>query len=240
MMRDLVRAFMRSLATLAQPKVWFFFLGPFAAALLIWTMLSVFALDQLIDALTEQPPMLWLSARRLSWLASSIAHLGGYVLVLAAATLTALVLTAIFVVPLMVDHVAKHSYPDVARLGRDSFTASTWNSISALLLYCVGFATTLPLWLIPGAALVLPIFWMAWLIRRTFAYDSLAVHATDDEWRVLNQKHSFPFLSLGAIQAPIAHIPWVGLLAAPFAALIYVHYGLEALRQLRGESVRED
>jgi CysZ protein len=35
---------------------------------------------------------------------------------------------------------------------------------------------TIPLWLIPGFSLLMPLLLMGWLNRRTFAYDAL-VHA---------------------------------------------------------------
>ena len=92
---------------------------------------------------------------------------------------------------------------------------------------------TLPLWLIPGMGLVLPIYWLAWLNRRTFAYDALAAHATKEEWKALFEKHRGKLLLLGVLLGLVAHVPLVGLLAPAFGALAYVHYGLEALRRER-------
>ena len=96
---------------------------------------------------------------------------------------------------------------------------------------------TLPLWLVPGFGMLLPFFWMAWLNRRTFAYDALAAHATDVEWRRVRRRHALPLLGLGLVMALLAHLPVVGLLAPSLAALAYVHYCLEALRWQRQEPV---
>ena len=156
---------------------------------------------------------------------------------LSASYLVAMLLTAIVVLPLLLNHLAATDYPDVARLGRDSVLAGAWNSIVAALLFLVGWVLTLPLWLVPGMALVLPLFWMAWLNRRTFAFDALAVHATDDEWRTLRWRHGGALLLLGGFMALLAYIPFMGLLAPSLAALAYLHYCLEALRRQRGEAV---
>ena len=125
----------------------------------------------------------------------------------------------------------------MARLGRDSLTASTWNSVWAALLFILGWLVTLPLWLIPGLGLVLPLFWMAWLNRRTFAYDALSIHASTNEWRELRRDHAGALLMLGVLMALLTHVPVLGLFAPSLAALAYIHYCLEALRRLRQGAV---
>ncbi len=105
------------------------------------------------------------------------------------------------------------------------------------MLFIIGWVVTLPLWLIPGLGLILPFFWMGWLNRRTFAFDALAIHATEEEWRELQRRHALPLLGLGLLMAVLAHVPYMGLLAPSLAALAYVRYCLEALRQLRQGAV---
>jgi uncharacterized protein involved in cysteine biosynthesis len=95
----------------------------------------------------------------------------------------------------------------------------------------------LPLWIIPGLSLILPLLLMAWLNRRTFAYDALSLHATDAEWRNLSQQHKSPLFMLGLLMALLAHLPIIGLIVPAIAALSFVHYGLESLRRLRGGAV---
>jgi len=236
-MAEVILALMRSVATLARGRVWLLLLGPAVVALLAWIALTVFLLDNLISGFIALPPMSWLTAWGAVWLAKLFAVLGGWLLILAAAYLTAMLLAAIFILPLLLNHVAATDYPELARMGKDSVTASTWNSVSAALLFIVGWLVTLPLWLVPGLGLILPLFWMAWLNRRTFAYDALAVHATDAEWQGLRRQHGMPLLVLGITLALLAHIPLVGLLAPTLAALAYIHYSLEALRRLRQGAV---
>lgn len=236
-MSEILLALQRSVTTLGRGRVWFYFFAPALVALLLMVVFSAVALDRLVTQLAEQPPATWLTAWGAEWLAGALATLGAWLLMLSASYLVAMLLTAIVVLPLLLNHLAATDYPELARLGRDSVLAGAWNSVAAALLFLVGWLLTLPLWLIPGMALVLPLFWMAWLNRRTFAFDALAVHATDDEWRGLRRQHGGALLLLGLIMALLAYIPFMGLLAPSLAALAYLHFCLESLRRLRGDAV---
>ena len=236
-MSEILLALQRSVATLGRGRVWFYFFAPALVALLLMIVFSVAALDRLVSQLAEQPPATWLTAWGAEWLAGVMATLVAWLLMLSASYLVAMLLTAIVVLPLLLNHLAATDYADLARLGRDSVLAGAWNSVAAALLFLAGWVLTLPLWLIPGMALVLPIFWMAWLNRRTFAFDALAVHATSDEWRALRRQRGGALLLLGLGMALLVYIPFVGLLAPSFAALAYLHYCLEALRRERGEAL---
>jgi uncharacterized protein involved in cysteine biosynthesis len=181
--------------------------------------------------------MSWFAEWGMAWLAKALAVLGAWLAILSASYLVALLLTAVFVLPLLLGFVAANDYPDLARLGRDSFVASAWNSVWAVALFVAGWLATLPLWLIPGFGLVLPLFWMGWLNRRTFAYDVMSVHATSVEMRELREEKSLPLFVLGLVMAALAHLPFVGLVAPSLAALSYTHFCLESLRRLRGDAV---
>jgi hypothetical protein len=232
-MPEVALALRRSLASLARGRVWLYILTPAIVALIVVVALSIFLLGQLIATLLEQPPLDWVVAWGAIWLAKLLAAIGGWLLILSASYLVATLLTAILILPLMLNFLGTTDYADVDRRGRDSLVGSTWNSVCAALLFVVGWIVTLPLWLIPGVALVLPSLLMAWLNRKTFSYDVLAAHATQDEWRELKHRHAWPLFMLGLVMALAAHLPFVGLLAPSLAALAYVHYGLEALRRLR-------
>jgi uncharacterized protein involved in cysteine biosynthesis len=230
-------ALQRSLASLGSGKVWLYILGPALAAVLFMIGVSAAFLNYLITLFIEQPPMSWINEWGWSWLAQSLAALGGWLVILSASYLVAMLLTAVLVLPLMLTHLAARDYPDLARQGKENFVASTWNSVWAAVLFVVGWVVTLPLWLIPGLGLFLPLFWMAWLNRRTFAYDSLAEHATEEEWRELRKRQAMPLLLLGFATAALTHVPFLGLLAPSLSALAYIHFCLESLRRVRQGAV---
>lgn len=236
-MAEMFLALVRSLHTLSLRRIWWLVLAPALAALGVWLALTFMLLDQLSAWFLDQPPMTWLSGWGALWLAKLLAAAGGWLVILALSYLTAMVLAAVFIMPVLLQVVAARDYPELAPMGKDSFLAGAWNSVFAALLFIAGWLFTLPLWLIPGLGLVLPLTWMAWLNRRTFAYDALAVHATTEEWRLLRQQKAAPLLGLGVLLALFAHLPLVGLLAPALGALFYIHFCLESLRQLRQGAV---
>ena len=236
-MVDVFNALMRSLNNLQDRGIWLRLAGPAVVALLVWLLLAFFALEWFVAQLLGYPPLTWIAGWGALWLAKVMAWVGGWLAVFALAYMTAMLLAGIFVVPLLATEIGAREYPDVARAGEDSLVAATANSLVAATGFLVGWVGTLPLWLIPGMGLVLPIYWLAWLNRRTFAYDALAAHATKDEWKSLFEKHRGKLLLLGVLLGLLAHVPVIGLLAPAFGALAYVHYGLEALRRERKGAV---
>ena len=232
-MADVMLALTRTLATLRQRKIWGYVLIPAVFSLILTGALALGGLGLLVEQMLVYPPMTFLISWGLVWLAYALAYLGGWMAIFAAAYLSASLLAAIIILPLMLNHLARTEYQDIAPLGADSFTAATVNSVLASILFIAAWLLTLPLWLIPGLSLILPMLLMAWLNRRTFAYDALSMHATEDEWRDLKARHKTPLFMLGLSMALLAHIPILGLLVPAISALAFVHYGLEALRRTR-------
>lgn len=236
-MGNVMLALARTFGSLRSGKVWLYVLTPAILSLLLSIALAIGALGWIVEQMLNYPPMTLLTAWGLVWLAHLLAYMGGWMAIFALAYLTASLLAAIVIMPLMLRHLANNDYRDVSAMGKDSFVAAAVNSILAAILFIVGWLLTMPLWLIPGLSLLMPLLLMGWLNRRTFAYDALSMHATDSEWKTLRRAHKAPLFMLGLTMALLAHIPVVGLLVPALAALSFVHYGLEALRQQRGEAI---
>ena len=232
-----MRAIRRSLESLGGGKVWLYILVPALIAGLFMVVVSVAFLDYLIGNFIEVPPMSWITGWGALWLAKALAVLGSWMVILSASYLVAMIMTAVLILPLMLEYLSARDYSDLARQGENSFVASTWNSVWAALLFVAGWIVTLPLWLIPGLGPFLPLFWMAWLNRRTFAYDALAIHATPSEWQDLRKGKATPLFILGLVMAMLTHIPLFGMLAPSLSALAYLHYCLAALRRSRKGAV---
>lgn len=233
-MTDILLALRRTFADLKHGRVWRYVLTPALFSLLLVVALAVWALGAVVQQLLGWPPMTWLTAWGLSWLAVFLANLGGWMAILAIAWLGAVLVASVAIMPLMLKYLAEGEYRDSARMGKDSFVAGAANSVLASLIFIAAWLLTMPLWLIPGGSLLIPLLLMAWLNRRTFAWDALSMHASDSEWAMLRQRHKGPFFMLGLVMALLAHIPLVGLLAPALTALSFGHYSLEALRRERG------
>lgn len=236
-MAEIMLALARTFASLRSGRVWLYVLTPALCALLLTIALAVWGLGWLAEQLLVLPPMTWLAAWGLVWLATFLAWLGGWLAIFAVAYLCASLLAAIVILPLLLKHLSETEYRDLAAMGRDSFVAATVNSLGAALIFVVAWLATIPLWLIPGLSLLIPLLLMAWLNRRTFAYDALSLHASDAEWASLRNQHKLPLFLLGLVMAVFAHVPVLGLLVPALAALSFVHYGLEALRRARGGAI---
>jgi len=102
-------------------------------------------------------------------------------------------------------------------------------------IFIVGWLVSLPLLLIPGALFVLPLLWSAWLNQRAFRFDALAEHATPGERETLFRRERGNLFAAGLTSALVGYVPVIHLLAPGFAALLFVHLCLAALRDLRNE-----
>lgn len=233
-MAKVFQALMRSFASLARPGLWRYLLAPACCSLLLWLALAAFGLGELVAWLLASPPMRWVAGWGLDWLATFMAYLVAWTVVFVLAYLTTAMIAALFVLPWLLQKVAAREYPELGALGKDSFAAALWNSVAATGGFIAGWLASLPLWLIPGLGLILPMLLLAWFNRKTFAFDCLAFHATAAEWQEIRRTHAAPLFMLGLVLALLAHVPLLGLLVPALSALAYIHYCLEALRELRG------
>ena len=182
-MGDVMLALARTFANLKSGKVWLYVLTPALLSLLLTVALAVWGLGWMVQQMMDYPPMTLLVGWGLVWLAYILAYLGGWMAIFAIAYLTASLLAAIVIMPLMLKYLSETEYQDVAPMGKDSFVAAAGNSVLATVMFIIGWLITIPLWLIPGFSLLIPLLLMGWLNRRTFAYDALSMHATSGEWQ---------------------------------------------------------
>jgi CysZ protein len=233
-MNPVANAFVRAARDFTRGAVlWHAFWPPMVAALL-WTAIGVAIWTDGIAMMQRLLPALpWSGWEVLTRWAAIFLLLAGF------ATLTyvtALLLVAIVALPLLINRIAASDYPDLAHRGENVFLGSLGNTLLAGLVFVIGGLASLPLLLIPGVILVLPLAWAAWLNQRTFRFDALAEHATRAELKELVAARSGQFLLAGIGTAAVAHVPLVQVLAPTYTALVFVHLGLGALREQRQTS----
>ena len=230
-MLEVLSAFTKSLRDLTRGAVLWQAIWPPLVALVFWVTVGVALWAHGVALMADIVPQLPWSGWE--W----VAHWAGVFLLLAGFAaltyFTAVLLVAVFALPHLINLVAAHHYPDLGRHGENVFWGSLVNTLVVGAIFVVGSLVTLPLLLIPGAMLVLPLLWGAWLNQRTFRFDALAEHATPTEMRRLTQDNRLPFTVAGLATAGVAHLPLINLLAPAFAALVFVHLGLAALRRQR-------
>ena len=195
--------------------------------------------------------LLWFFGATLSgWLqsaASSYITLGGAdsflipiavaIILLPIAGIIGLVSAALFITPMVLRHLNERDYPGLQRLGGNVFLPSLWNATWVMVVFAVGWALSLPLWLVPPLAIIAHIGWWAFAFTKIMRLDALADHATPQERKILLARHNRGFWALGTICALINFlVPPAWFLLPVLSALMFSHFGLEALRRLRSET----
>ena len=232
-MIELLSAFTRSLRDLRRGEVLWQALWPPLVALALWLSVGyLFWSDGLALMARIVPSLPWTGW---DWVAR---WASGFLMLAALAALiyiTAMMLVAIFALPFLIRLVAARDYPELGRHGENVFRGSLMNTLTAGALFIVASLAMLPLLLIPGMLLVLPLLLGAWLNQRTFRFDALAEHATNSELECLAREHRGRFYTAGLVTAAAAQLPLINILVPAFTALVFVHLGLAALRRLRLE-----
>lgn len=147
--------------------------------------------------------------------------------------LLAVLLTSLFVMPLVLLSLGKTTYADLEKKRGGTVAGSVWNTLKTTILFLVYFIFSLPLWLIPGGQLVIPIFLTAWLNKRIFLYDVLQDYASVEERHLIEKTRAPQLYGLGMILGLLAYFPLAFFVVPVVSALSYSYFGLEELREMR-------
>ncbi len=168
-----------------------------------------------------------------------------------------LLAVALLMTPALARLVADRRFPDLQRKqGSTWLYGMVWTLLS-LLLALGAFLLTLPLWLVPPLAMLLPALIWGWLTYRVMVVDVLAEFASTEERHVLMGRHRMSLLSMGVITGLMGAAPslvwasgalfaaafvilvpvaiWIYTLVFAFSSLWFAHYTLAALQALRQE-----
>jgi hypothetical protein len=232
-MNEVIAAFTRALRDMTRADVLWHAVWPPVLSLAIWIAVAFSVWADGVALMARIVPQLpWTGWEWVSQWAAVFLLLAAFV---ALTYFSAVLLVAVFALPRLINLVALRDYPDLGRHGENVFWGSLANTLGAGAIFIGGSLALLPLLLVPGALLVLPLLWGAWLNQRTFRFDALAEHATRAEMAGLAGENRKRFLFAGLGTAAVAYVPLVNLLAPVFTALVFVHLGLAMLRRRRNE-----
>ena len=180
-MERVLKAFARAVLSQLHPKMLALLLLPFVVSIVFWVGTAALAWDPLTGWLSASlfddgwlaSVAGWAEGIGLGGLRSWIPALIAILLVVPASWVTAVVLVAVFAMPLVMRFLAGRDYPGGARRGTQSPLPGAWNAVAAVAVFAVGYLATLPLWLIPPLAFVVPWLWWSWLTARVMRLDSL-------------------------------------------------------------------
>jgi CysZ protein len=227
-----------ALRNLFQPAILGVMLLPAIAALCLWAGLSWWFWDSWSNAIESLLINLashgWAARLDTSRFAGFAAGLILLLLLAPAVMATAMLISAVFAMPMLVAHVSRREFPDLERRSGGTFVGSFVNAVVAVTAFALLWLATLPLWLFLGplAALV-PWALSAYLNQRLFRYDALSEHADQQEMgRIFSERFSDLFV-LGLATGLLYFIPVVNLIAPVFSALAFTYLCLDELARIR-------
>ena len=229
-------ALARAFRDLFRIKVLWVMVWPILLASLLWLVLAAIFWTTFSAWIAQGLDWIgihvWLNNLEPSWIASGILTLINLLLFVPLVLLTALIITALFAMPVLIRLVAERDYPQLQRKNGGGFIGSILNAIVALGIFIAIWVLTLPTWLI-GVGVVVPFAAAAYLNQQLFRYDALSEHASREEMQMLFASHRGAMWSLGIITSLLHFIPLLNLFAPVWAALAFIHYGLSRLEYMR-------
>jgi hypothetical protein len=255
------KAFAKASLGLLNPKIWALSAMPLLLAGAIWGGIAYFAWEPMNDVLRAMVSDVYMPTWLPDWIPSRGVWIPLAVLLVTVpgVMVTAIVLVSVFGTSIIARRVALHY--DVVPLAQSGLArsagllASLWHSVWVLGVLFALWIITLPVWLIPGLGLIVPLMLLGWANSRLFSYDVLADFATAEERSSLEQSHRSTLWGLGLLASAPAFIPaflWLGgaiyTVVLPVMALVatwlyvmiflatsllFSHYLMPALKQLR-------
>lgn len=236
-------AFLRAINSLARPGMVWHLMWPVAVAVVLWLVITgwlfgSFQASVLVDLLpaSTSPQVadwvggLGLIALMLVWM----------FLLLPFIYLTAGVLVGTIAVPLMVAKVASAEYGDLKKKRGGSVLGSVINALGSVAGLSLALVLCLPLYLFPPLGLLVSISIAAWFNRRVYLYDALMDHASADERAQLSRAHRGGLWRTAFATSALVLVPFANFFAPAFAGLVFVHFCLGSLRELRSRPVVVD
>jgi hypothetical protein len=243
-MDGVIKAVFDAARNLLHPAVFGVLLVPMLAALAIWIGLAWWFWEAWLTALQAGVAAAgdgwWFGPIDVTTFAGVAAVVLLILLIMPAILVTAMMITAVFTMPALVELVARRAYSQLERRKGGTAVGGAWNAIVALAAFLVLWIATLPVWLIVGP-LAAPILWLlsAYLNQRLFRYDALSEHASAEEMRIIFATRFGGLFVLGLITGALYFVPVVNLVAPTFAALAFIHYCLAELQRLRAVTSNE-
>lgn len=268
-MSKVLDAFWRALGYCLLPRVIFLSLLPvlllgslaFGLAWFFWEPAIEGVRQFMLDTPLLAPVTEWIDKFTGGVFRSVIGPLIVVVLAVPVMIVASLLLVSAFMGSTVVNLVARRRFETLARQHGGRWWQALWWSLGSTVLALAILVVSLPLWVIPPLALLVPPLVWGWLTYRVMVYDALADHATHEERLAVMRRHRTPLLVIGIVSGYLGAAPsliWaMGALALPMmpllipvfvwlytlvfvlAALWFTHYSLAALDELRREQAVE-
>lgn len=229
-----------------RPKMLMLTLASVAIASIFWLVLIWLSIDPLVNAAMWVLSYLGLDfsaeavstdAAFLGWLKFILVPLAVFGLLWPIVATSAVLLAGLYVTPPVVNYLTDKEFQGIEKKGDSGMVMSLWVTLKAVVIFLVAWIVTLPLWLIPGMAFVLPVLLTAYLLMAVMRFDSLAGHATKQEIKEIRKRDSTSAWLIGLVCAFLSFIPPILLIMPVMSALAFTRHYMGALVQVREDKV---
>jgi hypothetical protein len=241
-MKKLPTLFWLSILDLLKPKILSLLLLPFLGSFTIWGLITFWMWDwitilglglynwvwmqKLVEVLS---PLVQFTENPLVAVVAAVFIL---LVIFPAALITALFITSVVLVPALVSELRKKDFPTLVKKSTSIFTG-TQVSLAYSVKYFASWVGSLPFWIIPGGALIVPFLLIAWFNSRLLAWEVLTEVATGDEIKEFVKLYSKKLFTLGLATAPLYYIPLLNIIAPVVTSSLFARYCLTHLQELR-------
>jgi CysZ protein len=206
---------------------------PVLVSLIFWAVLAIVFWTPITGLIAQLLSYLkletWLAGIQPAWVAAAIHALLVLLAFVPVVMFSALLLTSIFAVPVMIGQVSRTHYPALEQRHGGSIAGSLANAFVATIVYIGLWVVTLPLWLLGPIAAILPFIASGYLNQRLFRYDALSEHADRAELNEVIKENKEALWGLGIVLGLVQYVPILNFFAPVFTGLAYVHFCLAKL-----------
>ena len=241
-MIQIFNAFSLAFRNLFNFKILWILAWPLLAASILWLIIGEFLWIPSAEWLTEIIPFTivkdWFDESDLLKITNSIGDILNVIILVMLVIVTTMIITALFVMPSLIDFVAKRYYPLLQRKNGGSLLGSLVHVISAIIIFIVLLGFALPFWFV-GIGMLMSFLAAAYLNQRLFSYDALSEHASKEELKILLASNKLSLWSLGLLTGLVQFMPVLNLFAPTLTALAFIHFELARLENYRHKHIYE-
>ena len=235
-MSFIFKAIVSALRDLVRFKIAWIIVWPILVSILLWFIVGFIFRDGFSELITlflnEIGIGEWLQNLGSDWISVIVQDFIYIMVYVPLVIMTTLVITAIFVMPALINLVGNRDYPELKREYGGTIAGTALNAVLAFGIFILIWAVTLPLWAV-GAGIIVPFVAAAFMNQQLFRYDALSEHANQQEIRTICAENRYALWGLGLLTGFIQFIPILNLLAPIYTALAFIHFGLDHLKLLR-------
>lgn len=140
---------------------------------------------------------------------------------------------SLIMVPFVIGYLHQKNYSSLVKNNSEWFYKSLFRTLKIYFIYLIAYFLLLPLWLIPGVQIILPIALNAWLNKNIMVEEILSLFTNSEEINEIHHKEREAIGILAVLTSVLFLIPVLQILAPMILILSYGHLLLNSLAQHR-------